>query len=57
MITKEQISSAQKCLINNGIEAEKSMAVLRTLGYILLNKEIIGNKWITEFDNPYEVNL
>lgn len=40
MIDNEKIRNAEKCLIDNGIEAEEAATVLQAIGYILLDMEL-----------------
>lgn len=41
---KERIKSAEKCLIDNGIEPDEALIVLQALGYILLDAELYPNE-------------
>lgn len=40
MIDNEKIKAAEKCLIDNGIEADEASTVLQAIGYILLDMEL-----------------
>lgn len=40
MIDNEKIKAAEKCLIDNGIEADEASTVLQAIGYILFDKEL-----------------
>ncbi len=55
MITKDQITKAQQCLIDNGIDADESETVLQALGYILMNKELFSDKPILKLNKTPEV--
>jgi hypothetical protein len=39
-ITLEKIKMAEKCLIDNGIDADEAETVLQAIGYILLDAEL-----------------
>lgn len=40
MFDKDKIASAEKCLIDNGIDQDEADTVLQALGYILLDTEL-----------------
>ncbi len=40
MIEKEKIKLAEKCLMDNGIEANEVETVLQAIGYILIDEEL-----------------
>lgn len=40
MIDESKIIAAEKCLIDNGIEADEASTVLQAIGYILLDSEL-----------------
>lgn len=40
MIDIDKIRAAEKCLIDNGIEADEASTVLQAIGYILLDTEL-----------------
>ena len=40
MIENSKIKAAEKCLIDNGIEADEASTVLQAIGYILLDMEL-----------------
>ena len=40
IIAVEKIKSAEKCLIDNGIEPDEAGTILQALGYILLDSEL-----------------
>ena len=41
---KNNLSKAEQCLIDNGIEPDEAPVVLQALGYILLDEELYPNE-------------
>ena len=50
-ITKEDITKAEKILIDNGIESDEAQTVLQAIGYALLDSELYGNEKADELHN------
>lgn len=50
-IYKADILAAEKCLIDNGIEADEAQTVLQALGYVLLDIELYGNEVLIKMQN------